>query len=1172
MVSATPAIQPSVLTLNVLSESEIDVSWTAMNDNEDSYDLLRCLYVDDIDPQNDIFCDQEGQFATVLPSLISNPAKDSLAHYRMDEAAWVSGSADIIDVSGNGNNATSYNGANTVAEGYYDRAGSLNGTNQSVFIPVNLDQSIGSAGATFEAWVKPTQSDGARYLFSTYMNSNDRGWGIFTQNSVWYISRGGTSVISTGLPVYVNQWQHVTATFEPGVGIKFYLYKDAVQQYYATSVINLSVTANSNIYMGRLYQSGSGYFAGLLDEVNVYGYPLTQEQITQHQEGQADIFRFSDSNLTHTSKYYYKVKAEKAGSCGWPVEVVDFDFTLSPPPPTYPTVTCDSTSCLVGWQDNNGSETGYEIRRCNGTQTGCEDPSASWSEPAGTGAMSLVDDTVCPNNSVGYTYEIWATGPWGPGGIPDQTSSITIFTTTPDIVAPPDTLSVSLISEVEAQLDWNFESGDETGLYVERCQTMPNPNPPVCVDDLAVPAGGTTYRVVNLEPEEEYCFRVSAYKNAVCNGGWQTTWSGQQCITTKPDASTIDLTATRTDTTTAELSWSSDPYETDSNWVVERCAGDLNACCGGAQIGCGGSFQALAKLADANATAYVDDTLCYDQAYTYRTSAEGNGLSNSGGGCWTRYAPVAFSTGPQYTGFEPFSGIEVVINDGTAVGQMNADFSDIRFYDNVAKRQLQYLLKEFSPGVRATVWLMTGANEDISLYYGNVDAEDASSPESVFTEVYDDFQGTTIDTDKWEVIDPNNIISQNDNLRIDFECDIRTSWVTGLISTATFGRANGNEMLISLNTDSDEAADNGMNIYNGQETVFGWGIDQTTSTAYSQLMHGLDWTRSDSSYFRTINNGSFTNISPTTRYDDKTDYEMRIVLKETATTAGAQYYVRGGAFTDWHLLYENSTSYGNDDLLRISVLPKGDITTIKSITVKHVSAHTGAHVDFGVAQGNGATCYSFDNLWPTITPDYTKANHVMADSVGTIDDLSVAVVDGVAELQWTPATTDETEFRIERDCTGSSYDTTFTIAAGSTSYTDSPLPGAVSSCSYVVRAYKGAPCFWTSDPSNLVNIDIPPTAPVVAAQPTNSFMLRVYWLASGGEDGFEIEQQVFGGNWKPVATVAGTETQYYIKNGINPNTQYTFRVRSFKNNSYSAYDSATTTSYAFNPTDTTCAP
>ena len=86
----------------------------------------------------------------------------------------------------------------------------------------------------------------------------------------------------------------------------------------------------------------------------------------------------------------------------------------------------------------------------------------------------------------------------------------------------------------------------------------------------------------------------------------------------------------------------------------------------------------------------------------------------------------------------------------------NSDGSDIRFTDSDQSTLLSYWIENYdSSGQTATIWVKVpsipaSATKDIYLYFGNSSATSASDIDNTFI-FGDDFEGTSLDTNKWEV-------------------------------------------------------------------------------------------------------------------------------------------------------------------------------------------------------------------------------------------------------------------------------------------------------------------------------------------------------------------------------------------------------------------------------------
>jgi len=86
---------------------------------------------------------------------------------------------------------------------------------------------------------------------------------------------------------------------------------------------------------------------------------------------------------------------------------------------------------------------------------------------------------------------------------------------------------------------------------------------------------------------------------------------------------------------------------------------------------------------------------------------------------------------------------------------MQADFDDLRFVNGSDNALLPYFLQSKSNGAWANVWVkidsnITTSNYTIYMYYGNDSVSSNSSANDTFI-FYDDFSGSTLNTNKWGV-------------------------------------------------------------------------------------------------------------------------------------------------------------------------------------------------------------------------------------------------------------------------------------------------------------------------------------------------------------------------------------------------------------------------------------
>lgn len=750
---------------------------------------------------------------------------------------------------------------------------------------------------------------------------------------------GGTtaSVTDTGKSWTTNEWQDFYVLMETGLN--------------AGEISQITSNTSDTISVGTA-------FSNAVSNGDVYKI-VTSQSYTK---------RFSDTGLTIGQTYSYRVRGFKNSACAWPAEYSNIDdATIAPPAPTNLTATAMGTTRIdLEWTDNTETETGFKIYRCNGVCTPDTGTDFLVEVPgqAGTGVRSYSDSAVAPGvcESMTYSYSIVATSSspaW------DSAASNTDNATT-ETANGPSGFTLTPVSETQIDLSWNDNSNDETGFKILRCAAPCTPTDPGDLLTIAEP-DFEVFPDTGLEPDTAYNYEVHAYKTATCPWDRYDSGAASSTAITAPLLTTAPFNTTQID-----LEWT-DNTTSETGFTVERC-----------EVGVDCPAFAEVATVGPDVTVYSDTVLCDSKTYTYRVKPVNEGLSNSGGGCWTRRAPLSI------TGFEPNyqTRIEITAYDA----DMNADFSDIRFYDAAAGLELPYFIESGTDGVSATIYFKTRVNNDVYMYYGNSGAISSGNIDRVY-ELYDDFQGDTIDTALWEEIDPNNSFSQNDVLQInDAGSD---GWTKALISQQTFARTMGKVLYIDL-TPYDTGGNN--------HFMAGWELNQSTAPSYNQLVHGLYWNNSS---LTTYEKGNNTSTNGSYSYAWGTPYEMKVIL----LAAGARYYIRGGAYSDWTLIQE--TANYSDSPMRIAFTQHSHRADVRLVKVQEYAA-----VEPSVAIGpeeQDDTCYTF-NTWAS--PPYSnEASDTTPTPVAPSNLAAATVNDTQTELTWTDNTYDETGFKIER-CQG----------------------------------------------------------------------------------------------------------------------------------------------------------
>lgn len=190
-----------------------------------------------------------------------------------------------------------------------------------------------------------------------------------------------------------------------------------------------------------------------------------------------------------------------------------------------------------------------------------------------------------------------------------------------------------------------------------------------------------------------------------------------------------------------------------------------------------------------------------------------------------------------------------------------------------------------------------------------------------------------------------------------------------------------------------------------------------------------------------------------------------------------------------------------------------------------------------------------------------------SDLTATCDATSV-------ELKWSDNSTNESGFEVERKSAGDSFIKIAAIGAGTTAYTDSGL--APEQYTYRVRAVTSSASSQYSNEATAAILSSDVTIRPLPLQPTLPSLLKpaapgrlsavalsgsevsLSWLdLSVNESGFKLERKVGKGDYAEIAIVP-KDTTTYKDTGLQDNTIYSYRARTFNNNGASLYSEEVT--------------
>lgn len=205
-----------------------------------------------------------------------NFAPGPVGYWKFDDGSGTS----VTDSSGNGYTGTWGGTGSHWTSGKYGKAAIFNGQNDYVNLS-NLPKPT-YMPITFEFWAKANTTSLTGVFDSAAWSTNvlriyDPEGGI-----QWW---GHTTATAS---VTANTWTHIAIIYSHnGTSAIIQWYKNGVFQA-SSSAAGTSTFAWSGFTLGNINQGGSGWFSGLLDDVKIYNYGRTADQIMEDMLGRTD--------------------------------------------------------------------------------------------------------------------------------------------------------------------------------------------------------------------------------------------------------------------------------------------------------------------------------------------------------------------------------------------------------------------------------------------------------------------------------------------------------------------------------------------------------------------------------------------------------------------------------------------------------------------------------------------------------------------------------------------------------------------------------------------------------------------------------------------------------------------------------------------------------------------
>ncbi|MFB6216415.1 MAG: LamG domain-containing protein, partial [Candidatus Aenigmatarchaeota archaeon] len=161
----------------------------------------------------------------------------------------------------------------------------FDGSDDYVDIPNGENLVSGESSLTLSAWVKTDSINSGHPGIIVAQSSGGNQIGIFQHNGNYYYELGTTgdttNRIGSGEPVELGEWTHVALTWD---GSKMKEYINGKYTGRSTSTGGSETDSMQNLNIGR-WSGGPDHFDGKIDDVRIYPYALSQEQVKQVMNG-----------------------------------------------------------------------------------------------------------------------------------------------------------------------------------------------------------------------------------------------------------------------------------------------------------------------------------------------------------------------------------------------------------------------------------------------------------------------------------------------------------------------------------------------------------------------------------------------------------------------------------------------------------------------------------------------------------------------------------------------------------------------------------------------------------------------------------------------------------------------------------------------------------------------